>query len=1196
MSGSPEGEVRSKRERRLTIPGWMYAAVSLVLVVAMGMMVYDYYLGRRLATMYHPVTDALIEIKLEWTKGYLKTAEVLRGTGKYPAETVDEHFAYADWYAKAMLEGGQNSLGTFVPVNNYFLREKLADLRIKLQHFRGKVAELMRAGPVGAGAAADAEMLHQGFGGFIADADAIETILQASMRTAFEQFRVVQTLLLVFFFLLLGGILTMVRFYEDRRFRDFQVIRQANARFQEEINERKRVEEDLSRSATELERNNKQLLEARFEVEKRNWLKTGETELHDVINGAQGLEALGNNIITFLAEYLNAFAGSFYVAVSDQDLQLVGHYAYYETGERPGHLSFSQGLVGQAAVSRRKVVLQEVPADYLKISSSLGATEPRSIVVLPFFFEDKVKGVLELGALHEFNDFHLGFLDEIGNNIGMAVNLCQAREHMAQLLEQTKIQAAELQAQQEELRVTNEELQEQTEVLKESEETLQTQQEELQVANEELEERTRTLEKQRDAIHRQNEALEKARSDIQQKARDLEMASRYKSEFLANMSHELRTPLNSMLILSHLLTDQAKNNNLTKKQVDYAATIYSSGQDLLHLINEILDLSKVEAGKLTFTMAPVVLADLAGNCEGLFREVAVGKGLTFAVDLATDLPARIETDGRRLLQILNNFLGNAFKFTEKGSVTLRIYCPTAEELGKSPAGLDASGSVAIAVTDTGIGVPLEKHQAIFEAFQQADGTTSRKYGGTGLGLSISRELAWVLGGEIRMTSQEGSGSTFTLYLPARPACSMPSVPLAAAGAPLPALTQRTKPDKEVKDDRQHIRPSDKSLLVIEDDLDFSQVVVDLGREAGFLCLAAEDGETGLHFADFYKPSAIILDIGLPGIDGWQVMERLKGNPATRHIPVHFISGHDTPMEALKMGAIGFLTKPIDAKALQDVFQNLEQVLSRRAKRLLIVEDNAALRQGLVELIGNNDVVTTDVGSGEEALAHLGKEAFDCMILDLGLADMTGFDLLARMRERSLASLPIIIYTGKALTRDEEENLQQYAESIIVKGVKSPERLLAETTLFLHRVEADLPEEKQRMLRMVHNRETMLVDKKIMIVDDDMRNVYALTGLLEGKGIQVVAARDGREGLVRLTENPDIDLILMDIMMPEMDGYATMREIRQQREFAKLPIIALTAKAMRGDRNKCVEAGANDYLPKPIDSEKLLSLLRVWLYR
>ncbi len=1201
MSGSVEGEISGKRERRLTIPGWMYAAISLVLVVSMGMMVYDYYLGRRLTTMYHPVTDALIEIKLEWTKGYLKTAEVLRGTAQYKADIVDEHFAYADWYAKAMLEGGQNSLGTFVPINNFFLREKLSDLRIKLQQFRGKVAELLRAGPTGG--RANAEVLHQSFAGFVADADAIETILQSSVRTAFEQFRVVQNVLLVFFFLLLGGILTIFRFYEHRRVLDFQVIRQANARFQEEINERKRVEADLSLSGAELERNNKELLEARFEVEKRNWLQTGETELHDVMNGAQEIETLGNHIITFLAEYLNAVVGSFYVAVSDHDLKLVGGYAYQETIARPEHLGSGQGLVGQAVATGRKIVLREVPADYLKISSSLGVTEPRSIVVLPFFFEDKVKGVLELGALHEFNDFHLGLLDEVSHNIGMAVNLCQAREHMAKLLEQTRIQAAELQAQQEELRVTNEELQEQTDILKESEEALQTQQEELQVANEELEERTRTLEKQKDAIHRQNEALEKAKIDIQQKAMDLEMASRYKSEFLANMSHELRTPLNSMIILSHLLADQGKNDNLTKKQLEYAATIHSSGQDLLHLINEILDLSKVEAGKLTFTMAPMVLADVAGSCEGLFREVAAGKGLNFAVELAADLPAQIETDGRRLLQIINNFLSNAFKFTEKGGVTLRIYCPKAEEIvAAAPAGQDSTKYIAIAVSDTGIGVPLDKHQAIFEAFQQADGTTSRKYGGTGLGLSISRELAWVLGGEIRMTSQEGRGSTFTLYVPERPLCSTPSVPKPAAVAtkpptlPLPAMQLRPQPDDEVRDDRKHIRPSDKSLLIIEDDVLFSQVVVDLGKEAGFQCLVAEDGETGLHFADYYKPSAIILDIGLPGIDGWQVMERLKSNPATRHIPVHFISGHDNPMEALKMGAIGFITKPIDAKALQDVFHNLEQVLSRRAKRLLIVEDNEVLRHGLVELIGNGDVVTIDVGSGTEALEQLVREPFDCMILDLGLHDMTGFELLARMRERSLANLPIIIYTGKALTRDEEENLQQYADSIIVKGVKSPERLLAETTLFLHRVEANLPEEKQQMLRMVHNREAMLVDKKIMVVDDDMRNVYALTGLLEGKGMQVVVARDGREGLSKLKENPDIALILMDIMMPEMDGYATMREIRKQREFAKLPIIALTAKAMRGDRTKCIEAGANDYLPKPIDSEKLLSLLRVWLYQ
>ena len=791
---------------------------------------------------------------------------------------------------------------------------------------------------------------------------------------------------------------------------------------------------------------------------------------------------------------------------------------------------------------------------------------------------------------------------------------------------------SELQTQQEELRVTNEELEEQTRALKESESELQAQQEELRVTNEELEGRTQDLEHQKDAFKKKNTDLVKAREEIQQKAHDLEISGRYKSEFLANMSHELRTPLNSILILSQLFS-RNRDGNLTEKQIEAARAIHSSGEDLLTLINEILDLSKVEAGKIELVLEDVALEDVVQDLKRLFKDVAGDRGVAFEIDVEEELCDTIHSDSQRLGQILRNLLTNAFKFTKKGTVTLAIGRP--EESMASQCGLLPDNSVAFAVMDQGVGIPLEQQEMIFNAFQQADGSTSRKYGGTGLGLSISRELSRLLGGGIFLESQEGKGSSFTVVVPrvltgkqdesADPSASevtrkhgssRSNSAVAPAAGKMPAgegaaelthgqdiespagkVPESAEPmPGQVKDDRRDITSGDKTLLIIEDDPYFAGVMSDFARERGFKCIVAEDGETGLHFADYYKPSAIILDIGLPGIDGWTVMERLKDNLELRSIPVHFISAEDSSMEAMRMGAVGFLTKPVTMESVDAAFTRIEDLITRPIKKLLVVEDDRIQQESICQLMDGGDVETVTVSTGREAFQELSNHVYDCMILDLGLEDMSGFELLEKIRSsRTPFRVPIIIYTGRELSRDEEMNLRRYAESIIIKGVKSPERLLDESALFLHRVEQNLPGAIQAKPRMVHDRDAVLEGKRVLLVDDDMRNVFALSSVLEDKNMEVVVARDGLEALEKLKAEEAVDLVLMDIMMPKMDGYEAMQKIRKMRKFKELPIIALTAKAMKGDRNKCVEAGASDYLAKPVDTGKLISMLRVWLY-
>ncbi|MGE5749681.1 MAG: response regulator, partial [Gemmatimonas sp.] len=704
------------------------------------------------------------------------------------------------------------------------------------------------------------------------------------------------------------------------------------------------------------------------------------------------------------------------------------------------------------------------------------------------------------------------------------------------------------------------------------------------------------------------------------------LSSKYKSEFLANMSHELRTPLNSLLILRKLLTDN-KDGNLTEKQVEYAKTIHSSGSDLLSLINDVLDIAKVEAGKMEVNAQETSIAEMKASIDRGFRAMAEEKGLDFKIDVHPDTPAMIYTDAQRVEQILKNLLSNAFKFTQDGSVSLTIRKAETNRRFMQDA-LNRGPVIAFAVSDTGIGIAADKQRLIFEAFQQADGTTSRKFGGTGLGLSISREIARLLGGEIRVESAPGKGSTFTLFLPVRfrpapsrrggsepvetfedtprtpritpsttwrptPAKSAPAYTSAAVATP-----ERRAAQYVVEDDHENIEPGDRTVLIVENDANFARTLLVMAREKGFKGIVCLDGDSGLAAAHEYRPDAITLDIDMPGLDGWKVLERLKHHPSTRHIPVHIISGIERRQQGLKAGALAYLAKPVSKEALDDAFSRIANFIEDIPKHLLVVEDDEGQRSAIVDLIAHEDVEITAVDSAEKALEELSSDKhYDCVVLDLGLHDMSGFDFLEKVKsDPDKAELPIIVYTGKQLSQAEETRIKKYAETIIVKDVRSPERLLDETALFLHRVEAKLPEQKRKMLEQLHDADAVIAGKHVLIVDDDVRNIFSLTSVLEDHGMVVRFAENGKDALAALKEDPDVDAVLMDVMMPEMDGYETTRAIREMSEFKSLPIIALTAKAMKGDREKCIAAGASDYITKPVDTEQLLSLLRVWLYK
>ncbi|RKZ85576.1 MAG: histidine kinase [Candidatus Parabeggiatoa sp. nov. 3] len=968
--------------------------------------------------------------------------------------------------------------------------------------------------------------------------------------------------------------------------------------------------------------------------EVQDWFKTGQTQLHDQMSGDLTLVDLAHNIVSFVTLYLEGQIGICYLVEHTVEglnqtfrLKQVASYAYTRRKNMGDEFEFSVGLIERAAKGQESI--------HITINAGLGEEMPRHLLMIPFLHETVVKGVIVLGSLNPLTDNQIEWLNQVMPSIGIAMNSVESRTKLQELLQKTQNQAktlesqkAILQGQTEELQHQKEELQNQSEELQSQTEELQTQQEELRQTNDELEERTRELERQKEAIRQKNQALEKSQQAIQIKADELELASQYKSDFLANMSHELRTPLNSLLILAQLLADN-KADNLNDKQIEYAKTIHSAGSDLLKLINDILDLSKVEAGKMAVHIENLSLTDFVDNLEHQFRHVAEKKAVDFHITLAEDLPSAINTDVQKLQQIIKNLLSNAFKFTREGEIKLTLQkskstiTPIFQKGEAQGAGEDW---IAISVSDTGIGIPKDKQQIIFEAFQQVDGTTSRRYGGTGLGLSISRQLARLLRGDIQVSSEAEQGSTFTLYLPERvriQASGVQELPPESGvdnSGEMPQNSSNKRSDfqetsspindtqiaqiahektefQKITDDRENLTTEDKTLLIIEDDHKFSSLLMEIAQEKHFKCLVAQDGKTGLQLAVEYQPNAIILDVGLPELDGWTVMERLKDNPETRHIPVHFVSGSDHEMTAKKMGAIGYLLKPVNMEQLGEAFQKIEQFISTTVKNLLIVVDNDAHQQQMLELIRSDDIQITLATTKAMALKQLEETAFDCQILDIDVEQRSGIKLIEQIvQQKALRQTPLILYADRELSAIEEGLLLQCEEHITIKSVRSPVRLLDEATLFLHQVEAKLPEEKRKMLRMVHDKAAILTNKKVLIVDDDTRNVFALATVLEDNDMEVVCGQNGKEGIALLEEEDDIDLILMDIMMPEMDGYEAMRKIRAQVGFRKLPIIALTAKAMKGDKAKCIEAGANDYLTKPVDTDKLISLMRVWLYR
>ncbi|WP_373536093.1 HAMP domain-containing protein, partial [Microcoleus sp.] len=947
----------------------------------------------------------------------------------------------------------------------------------------------------------------------------------------------------------------------------------------------------------------------------QDWLKTNLAKFTRMLQGQRDLETVSKLILSELTPLVSAQHGVFFMMESiehDPFLKLLSTYAYRERKHIGNRFSLGEGLVGQCALEKERILLTEVPDNYVKISSGLGESAPLNVVVLPVLFEGKVTAVIELASFRRFSEIHLTFLDQLTESIAIVLNTIGASMRTEELLKQSQSLTEELQTQQRELTETNKRLEQQAQSLRASEELLKNQQDELQQTNEELEEQAELLALQNKEVERKNRDIEQARALLEERAEQLALTSKYKSEFLANMSHELRTPLNSLLILARLLSDNP-DGNLSSKQVEYTRTIYSAGTDLLELINDILDLAKIESGTMSVDIEQVLFGDLREHLDRTFRQIALDKKLSYQIELEAGLPKGIYTDAKRLQQVLKNLLSNAFKFTERGEVKLRVEV-VREGWSLEIEALTSSATVlAFSVSDTGIGISADKHRVIFEAFQQADGSTSRKYGGTGLGLSISREIAHLLGGEIKLTSRAGEGSKFTLYLPQtyqeseimndrdsgtdNPTSQLPPGVSVTVPSPNFHLPIAPYPSVTISDDRENIESGDRILLIIEDDVNFARILVDMAQEQGFKALVALRSDIGLAMAREFKPTAIMLDLNLPVMDGWTVLDRLKHDATTRHIPVHIVSVEEGRQRSLQLGAIAYLQKPVSHEALSKSLTDIKGFVDRPVKNLLVVEDDATQRLSIVDLIGNHDVSTTAVGSGAEALETLKSGHFDCIVLDLGLPDMTGFELIEQIKqEPNLKSLPIIIYTGKELTRTEETQLKRMAETIIVKDVRSPERLLDETALFLHRVQANLPEPKRQMLEQLYQTDSTLAGKKVLIVDDDVRNIFALTSMLERHLMQIVFAENGREGIAQLQNTPDINIVLMDVMMPEMDGYETMEAIRKMPQFGSLPMIALTAKAMKGDREKCIEAGASDYITKPVDTEQLLSLLRVWLYR
>jgi CheY-like chemotaxis protein/signal transduction histidine kinase/CHASE3 domain sensor protein len=928
-------------------------------------------------------------------------------------------------------------------------------------------------------------------------------------------------------------------------------------------------------------------------VESQDWLKTGIARLNDIMRGDPDIERLTVKVISEITTYIDAQIGAFYLAYNGATLSLMASYAYTKRKNLSNVFNTGEGLVGQAALEKRQILIKNVPEDYIKVTSGLGERIPRYICVTPFLYEDRVKGVIEIGTLNEITDLQLEYLALAMPALAIAVESAEQRTNLSRSLEESQRLSQELRVQQEELQTTNEELEEQTQRIKASEERLKTQQEELQVTNEELEEKN-------DLLERQKKEVEIARKVIEEKAEELALASKYKSEFLANMSHELRTPLNSLLLLAQSLSEN-KTGNLTQDQIESSGIIYKSGSDLLNLINEILDLSKIEAGRMDLQMSTVQIDDLSESIRLFFQHMAKEKNLNLQVIVDEVSPPRISTDRKRLEQIMRNLISNAIKFTESGGVSITFGRPAAG-VNLSKSRLSAQECMAITVKDTGIGIAPEHQKVIFEAFQQVDGGTARRYGGTGLGLSISRELAILLGGEIQVKSESGKGSTFTLYLPIERGAQNAERGFAEkktgrrSGIPSD-LHGADSTLKTIPDDRDSLSKGDKIILVIEDDPNFARILFQKCHEKGFRCLVAPSGEIGLELAGIHLPNAVILDIRLPGMDGWSVLNSLKEDTRTRHIPVHIISVEEATTEAISKGAVGHATKPIDRETLDQTFRKIEELTVGRSKRLLVVEDDPDIRHRTVKLIGNGDVTVDEADTGKKAMEAIRSNQYDCVVLDLGLPDMSGRDLLKKLESEGIQLPPIIVHTARNLTIEEEADLREQAESIVIKDVRSQERLLDEVSLFLHRIVGKMAENKRQIIIDLHDTDTLLRDKKILIVDDDMRTTFALSRLLSERGMKTFKAENGEKALKILEEQPDLDLVLMDIMMPVMDGYEAIQKIRNtEGRSQNIPIIALTAKAMKEDREKCIALGASDYLPKPVDQGRLISMMRVWLYR
>jgi signal transduction histidine kinase/DNA-binding response OmpR family regulator/CHASE3 domain sensor protein len=922
---------------------------------------------------------------------------------------------------------------------------------------------------------------------------------------------------------------------------------------------------------------------------REDWLQTGRVGLSKAMLGDQPINQLGDNILGYLCRYLDAHAGAAFSRDRNGPYRRMSTYGVPADAKILDHFASGDGLLGQAAVEGRSILVRDVPEGYLAIGSAFGEGKPRHLVVAPAIVDGSTNAVLEFGFVHPLKEDALSLLEQMSEGIGIAVRSANYRAELQNFLEETQRQAEELQAQGEELRVSNEELEEQGRALKESRSRLELQQAELEQTNSQLEEQAQQLENQRDNLERVNDI-------VRLRAQELERASQFKSDFLANMSHELRTPLNSLLILAKLLADN-DTGRLSDEQVRYAQTIQSSGNDLLTLINDILDLSKIEAGHMEIKPESLALVRLTKDLTTLFTPVAEKKNLEFRVEVAPECPAYIETDGQRLEQILRNLLSNAFKFTEHGKVELSV-------------GRSTDGQIALSVADTGIGISQDKQNAVFEPFRQADGTISRKYGGTGLGLSICRELVRLLGGTLALGSVEGQGSTFTVLVPetfsaakAQPrtdASRAPPAPLTVeTPQPVVAPVANRRPDRQVEDDRDRLSGQRRVLLIIEDDQSFARILQDLSHEMEFECLVAGSATEALALATEFLPNAVVLDVGLPDHSGLWVLDRLKRDVRTRHIPVHVVSATDNAQAALSLGAIGYALKPVKHEDLTEVLKNLETKLAQRTRRVLIVEDDAVQRDALRRLLGSHEVETVTAATAAECLLLLKNQTFDCMVLDLSLPDASGYSLLETLSQEGAYSFPsVIVYTGRDLSGEEEQRLRRYSKSIIIKGAKSPERLLDEVSLFLHQVISDLPDEQQRMIRQARNRDALLEGRRILVVEDDVRNVYSLTSILEPRGARVQIARNGREAIEAIDrsfkEGSAIDLVLMDVMMPVMDGLMATEKIRQNPDWRKLPIIMLTAKAMPDDQERCLSAGANDYMAKPLDVEKLLSLVRVWM--